>query len=94
MWQIYKEFCMVITHSNSIEKVTFNIPTELKEQVVALKDELKVSLSSIYNQAIVNYLKQKELEKWNKGVSLALRDKEYMALAKELGDDSGDLYEY
>ena len=48
---------MVNGQSNSIEKVTFNIPTELKEQVMLLKDELKVSLSSIYNEAITNYLK-------------------------------------
>ena len=52
-----------IYSSNSFEKVTFNIPSELKAQVIALKDELKVSLSSIYNEAIANYLKQKELEK-------------------------------
>jgi predicted transcriptional regulator len=80
--------------SNSYEKVTFNIPSELKEQVMALKDELKVSLSSIYNEAIANYLKQKELENWQKGVSLALQDKEYMVLSKELGNDNGDIYEY
>lgn len=89
-----KENSMVNTHSNSIEKVTFNIPTELKEQVMLLKDELKVSLSSIYNEAIANYLKQKELDKWQKGASLALEDKEYMSLAKELGDDNGDIYAY
>jgi predicted transcriptional regulator len=86
---------MVETYgNNSIEKVTFNIPTELKKQVMALKEELQVSLSSIYNEAIANYVKQKELEKWQKGVSLALQDKEYMALSKELGEDHGDLYEY
>ena len=86
---------MVNTYSsNSFEKVTFNIPSELKEQVMALKDELKVSLSAIYNEAIANYLKQKELEKWKKGVSLALQDSEYMAVSKELGNDNGDLYEY
>jgi len=80
--------------SNSYEKVTFNIPSELKEQVIALKDELKISLSSIYNEAIANYLKEKELENWQKGVSLALQDKEYMALSNELGNDNGDFYEY
>ena len=85
---------MVNIYSGSVEKVTFNIPTELKEQVIALKDELKVSLSSIYNDAIANYLRQKELEKWKKGVSMALEDKEYMNLSKELSSDSGDIYEY
>ena len=85
---------MVNTYSNSIEKVTFNIPSELKEQVMALKDELKVSLSSIYNEAIASYLKQKELDKWQKGVSLALADQDYMTFSKELGNDNGDLHEY
>jgi post-segregation antitoxin (ccd killing protein) len=85
---------MVNTYSTSVEKVTFNIPIELKEQVVALKEELKVSLSAIYNEAIANYIKQKELEKWQRGVDLALGDREYMALTKELGSDTGDVYAY
>jgi len=85
---------MVNRYSSPIEKVTFNIPIELKEQVVALKNELKISLSTIYNEAISNYLKQKELEKWQKGVDIALKDQDYMALTKEIGSDSGDVYEY
>ena len=85
---------MVNTYGKSIEKVTFNIPLELKEQVIALKDELKVSLSTIYNEAIANYIKQKELEKWQRGVDMALNDQEYMTLTKELGSDDGDIYEY
>jgi len=85
---------MVNTYGKSIEKVTFNIPVELKEQVIALKDELKVSLSTIYNEAIANYIKQKELEKWQRGVDMALNDQEYVTLTKELGSDDGDIYEY
>jgi predicted transcriptional regulator len=85
---------MAHVYSNQVEKVTFNIPVELKEQVMALKEELHVSLSSIYNEAIANYLKQKELDKWRKGVSLALDDKEYMSLSEELGADAGDVYAY
>lgn len=85
---------MVQTYGNKVEKVTFNIPIELKQQVVALKEELHVSLSSIYNEAIANHLKQKELDKWQKGVALALNDTEYMTLSQELGKDSGDVYEY
>ena len=78
---------MVNSYGTSTEKVTFNIPLELKEKVVALKDEMKVSLSAIYNDAIANYIKQKELDKWQKGVELALEDKEYIALVDELGTD-------
>ncbi|MEA2048376.1 MAG: hypothetical protein U9O64_08035 [Campylobacterota bacterium] len=85
---------MANTYSNSVEKVTFNIPSELKEKVMLLKSELKVSLSSIYNEAIAEYLKQKELDKWQKGVSLALEDKEYMSVSKEFSNDNGDMYEY
>jgi predicted transcriptional regulator len=84
----------MIVLNNSMEKVTFNMPTELKEKVIALKDELKVSLSFIYNEAIANYLKQKELEKWEKGVVMALQDHEYMQYVQELSNDDGELYEY
>ena len=85
---------MAQTYGNQIEKVTFNIPVELKEQVVALKEELHVSLSTIYNDAIINYLKQKELDKWQKGVNLALKDKSYMSFTQEIASDNGDIYEY
>ncbi len=85
---------MVQTYGNQSEKVTFNIPTELKEQVVALKEELHVSFSTIYNEAIASYIKQKELEIWQKGVDMALKDKTYMDLTKELRQDAGDVYEY
>ena len=91
IWLIYKEDYMAQMYSNNVEKVTFNIPVELKEQVVALKDELHVSLSTIYNEAIANYLKQKELDKWQKGVILAMKDKDYIDLAKELGSDNGNV---
>jgi len=85
---------MALSQNSSMEKVTFNIPAELKEQVIALKKDLHISLSAIYNEAIANYLKQKEIERWSRGVSMALQDKEYMALAQEMGNDNGDLYEY
>ena len=85
---------MALSQNIPMEKVTFNIPAELKEQVTALKNELQVSLSTICNEAIANYLQQKEREKWTKGVSMALEDKEYMELSQEMGTDNGDLYEY
>ena len=85
---------MVNQYGNSVEKVTFNMPLELKEKVMILKDELHLSLSTIYKEAISNYVKQKELEKWQEGVSIALKDKEYEVLQKELGSDDGGLYEY
>lgn len=83
---------MVTNHK--IEKVTFNIPSELKEQLNILKEEMKVSLSTIYNNALSEYIKKQELEKWKKGVNRALNDGEYLAASKELGSDHGDIYEY
>jgi predicted transcriptional regulator len=80
--------------NDSMEKVTFNIPSELKAQLAALKDEMHTSFSAIYIEALANYVKQKELEKWQKGAELAMKDKEYRALSEEFGNDQGDLYEY
>ena len=56
---------MIQTYGSQIEKVTFNIPVDLKE-----------------------------LDKWQKGIALALNDKEYMNLTKELGSDTGYVYKY
>lgn len=85
---------MVKMYANKMEKVTFNISSELKEQVLLLKDELQVSLSAIYNDAITAYLKEKELDKWHKGVSLALEDKEYRAESSDWSNSKDDVYEY
>ena len=85
---------MVTKHGCSMEKVTFNMPADIKTKVMTLKKELKISLSSIYNEAIVNYLNKKEAERWQQGVSMALEDKEYIALSSELSGDSGDIHEY
>ncbi len=76
------------------EKITVTIPYELKEQVVALKEELQTSFSSIYKEALESYMKQKEVERWEKGSELAAKDKEYMDFVKEISSDVGDLYEY
>jgi len=85
---------MVKTYGNHTEKVTFNIPVELKKQLMVLKEEMHVSLSSIYNEAIANYIRQKELEKWQHGVEAALQDQTYLTQTKELGEDGEELYEY
>ena len=85
---------MATVDGNPMEKVTFNMPTELKMRVMALKKELKVSFSSIYNEAISNYLKEKEADKWRQGVSLALKDRKYQEWSDELSTDTGDFHDY
>ena len=85
---------MANLYGNGYEKVTFNMPIELKEKVLALKEELNIPLSSIYNEAIANYIKQQELKNWEDGVNLALEDSDYLKSIKDNGLDSGDIYEY
>ncbi len=86
---------MVATSGSSqLEKVTFDIPRELKEKVVALKEELHLSLSAIYNEAISEYVKQQELKRWERGAAEAIKDTEYQKLIRELGADTGDVYDY
>ncbi len=80
--------------NSNTEKVTFNMPIELKNQVMLLKNELKVSLSTIYNEAIKNYVRQKELERWKRAAESAAKDKKYTADMKEFGSDDGGIYEY
>ncbi|WP_456433121.1 type II toxin-antitoxin system CcdA family antitoxin [Nitratifractor sp.] len=79
---------------HSIEKVTFNLDRNLKEKVMALKKEMGVSLSSIYNEAIAEYLKRKELERWEKAASQAKVDQEYQGFTEAIGEDDGGVYEY
>ncbi len=79
---------------HSIEKVTFNLDKRLKEKVVALKNEMGVSFSSIYNEAIADYLRRKELERWELAASQAAEDQEYRSFGETVGEDDGGLYEY
>lgn len=76
------------------EKITVTIPQDLKERLVRVKDEMKTSMSAIYKEALESYLKQKELEKWEKGALLASLDKEYLSQSKELSNASGEVYDY
>ncbi|WP_292659031.1 type II toxin-antitoxin system CcdA family antitoxin [Nitratifractor sp.] len=86
---------MAISYSeHSIEKVTFNLDKNLKEKVMALKKEMGVSLSSIYNEAIADYLKRKELERWEEAASKAVNDQEYRSFGEVVGEDDGGFHEY
>lgn len=76
------------------EKVTVTLPSELKNQLVALKEELSLSMSAIYKEALEAYLEAKTQEKWMKGIALASKDTEYLSFVKEVGDDVGDVYGY
>ncbi|WP_456392732.1 hypothetical protein [Nitratifractor sp.] len=55
---------------------------------------MHVSFSTIYNEAIAEYVRQKELEKWKSGANKALKDETYRKEMSEMGDDEGDPYAY
>ncbi|MDX9813265.1 MAG: hypothetical protein WC144_07900 [Sulfurimonas sp.] len=62
------------------EKITFNLPVELKAKVTELKDELQTSFSHIYVEATREFVKKQEDKKWARGFELASKDQEYQKL--------------
>lgn len=76
------------------EKITVTIPFELKEQLIALKNELQSSMSTIYKEALESYIERKEMEKWQKGAEMAQKDKNYLKFINEISNDTGDIYDY
>ena len=76
------------------EKVTFNLPSDIKEEVIKLKEAMNISLNTIYKTAILEYLQKQEIKKWEEGAKKASKNKEYRDLCEELGDTGGELYEY
>lgn len=78
----------------STQKVTFNLPTELKDEVLKLKDELEVSLNTIYKNAIAEYVEKQEIKRWEEAAKMASKDEKYLALCEELSKTKEDLYEY
>jgi len=83
-----------MTMQTKSEKVTITIPSELKKKLTDLKDELNVSVSSLYKEALEAYLEEKEIRQWELGAKLASKDETYMKFVKELSNDVGDIYEY
>ena len=84
----------MVTNKYKSEKITVSIPFELKDKLVQLKNELHITASTLYKDALESYVKQKESEKWERGAQLAAKDDEYLSFVEELGSDVGDIYEY
>ena len=76
------------------QKITVTIPYELKDKLVSLKEDMKISMSTIYKEALESYIENKEVERWNKGAKLASTNKEYMKHCKELGNEGVEVYEH
>ncbi len=72
-------------------KITFTAPISLKETLLELKDTYHLkSVSAVIEEAVKNYKKQKELEKWEKANAALLENpiliEESLALSEE-GDN-------
>lgn len=77
------------------QKISFSIPSKLKEKFDGFKDELDLSLSAMYREALEDYIKQKERERWRKAASLARKDYESNSeLTAFSAIDGDDFYEY
>ena len=76
------------------EKITVTIPYELKEQLNALKSEFQTTMSAIYKDALKSYVKQKEQEKWAKGVVLMQNEYENNPELSDWVDFEEDIYDY
>jgi predicted transcriptional regulator len=76
------------------EKITVTIPYELKEQLYALKDEFKTTMSAIYKEALKAYVKKKEQEKWKQAVLLMEKEYENNPELTDWLDFEEDFYDY
>ena len=85
---------MTSTKNTNINKVTFNISSDLKRDLVILKNELRVSFNTIYNNALKEYVKKQELKKWEQGAKKASQNKEYLKECTDIADSGVEVYEY
>ena len=83
-----------MTANTTYEKVSFNLPSDIKSEVVKLKETMHVSLNTIYKTAIAEYVQRQEVQRWTDAARLASEDKEYQQLCEELEGTQEDFYEY
>jgi hypothetical protein len=79
---------------NSIEKVTLLLPQLLKEEVVKLKESLHVSMNSIYQTAITEYVTKKKREQLRQEAQMMVDEYHTNPEILELIDFEEELHEY
>jgi len=87
MAEIYGKGCSMVT----MEKVTFNLPSELKMQVNKLKNDLHVSMSAIYTEAIREYVQAQEDRKWREAAKFMSKEYENNSELKIWNDFEEDI---
>ena len=76
------------------EKVTITIPCDMKTEIAKIKEDMKVSMNSIYQSAIKEYLTKKKRERLRKEAESMVSYYETNEDAVELLKEAGDIYEY
>jgi hypothetical protein len=79
---------------NSIEKVTLLLPKLLKEEVMQLKESLQVSMNSIYQMAIAEYVAKKKREQLRQEALIMVDEYNTNPEILELIDFEENLNEY
>ena len=75
-------------------KVTITLPLQIKQEVEQLKSDLKMSMNSIYQTAIQEYVKQKNREKLRQEAKDMVEEYKTNSEMIELADFEEDIIEY
>jgi len=79
---------------NSMEKVTLLLPQILKQEVMQLKESLQVSMNSIYQTAIAEYVAKKKREQLRQEALMMVEEYKTNPEILELNDFVEDINEY
>ncbi|MEA1920222.1 MAG: hypothetical protein U9N52_10305 [Campylobacterota bacterium] len=79
---------------SSQEKVTITLPSQIKNEVSKLKEELHLSMNAIYQTAIAEYVEKKRKERLQKEAHSMVEEYENNPEIKELSGYIEDIHEY
>jgi hypothetical protein len=75
-------------------KITITLPMQIKQEVLRLKNDLNMSMNSIYQTAIQEYVKQKNREKLRQEAQDMLEEYKNNSEIIELANFEEDVVEY
>jgi hypothetical protein len=75
-------------------KITITLPMQIKQEVLRLKNDLNMSMNSIYQTAIQEYVKQKNREKLRQEAQDMVEEYKNNSEIIELANFEEDVVEY
>ncbi len=79
---------------SSVEKVTVVLPQILKDEVAQLKETLHISMNSIYQTAIAEYVAKKKREQLRKEAAMMVDEYQQNQELQELIEFEEDINDY